>query len=65
MSQNVGTSTSRNPKGRHGLYRDTFTFPFFKRAIGHEPVLVDIFQTSIYSSSDILMEKSQVVVSSP
>jgi hypothetical protein len=24
MSENVGTSTSRNPKGLHGLYRDSF-----------------------------------------
>jgi hypothetical protein len=28
MSQNVGASTSRNPKGLHGLYRDNFTFTF-------------------------------------
>jgi hypothetical protein len=26
MSENVGALTSRNPKGRHGLYRDNFTF---------------------------------------
>jgi hypothetical protein len=26
MSENVGTSTSRNPKGLHGLCRDNFTF---------------------------------------
>jgi hypothetical protein len=26
MSENVGASTSRNPKGFHGLYRDNFTF---------------------------------------
>jgi hypothetical protein len=26
MSENVGASTSRNPKGLHGLYRDDFTF---------------------------------------
>jgi hypothetical protein len=26
MSENVGASTSRNPKGLHGLYRDNFTF---------------------------------------
>jgi hypothetical protein len=25
---NVGASTSRNPKGLHGLYRDNFTFTF-------------------------------------
>jgi hypothetical protein len=25
MSENVGASTSRNPKGLHGLYRDNFT----------------------------------------
>jgi hypothetical protein len=28
MSENVGASTSRNPKGLHGLYRDKFTFIF-------------------------------------
>jgi hypothetical protein len=26
MSENVGTSNSRNRKGLHGLYRDNFTF---------------------------------------
>jgi hypothetical protein len=26
MSENVGASTSHNPKGLHGLYRDNFTF---------------------------------------
>jgi hypothetical protein len=26
MCENVGASTSRNPKGLHGLYRDNFTF---------------------------------------
>jgi hypothetical protein len=25
MSENVRASTSRNPKGHHGLYRDNFT----------------------------------------
>jgi hypothetical protein len=25
MSENVGASNSRNPKGLHGLYRDKFT----------------------------------------
>jgi hypothetical protein len=28
MSDNVGVSTSRSPKGLHGLYMDTFTFTF-------------------------------------
>jgi hypothetical protein len=28
MSENVGASTSDNPKGLHGLYRDNFTFAF-------------------------------------
>jgi hypothetical protein len=27
ICENVGTSTSRNPKGLHGLYRDSFTLP--------------------------------------
>jgi hypothetical protein len=26
MSENAGASTSRSPKGLHGLYRDSFTF---------------------------------------
>jgi hypothetical protein len=26
MSENVGASTSRNPKGLHGLYGDNFTY---------------------------------------
>jgi hypothetical protein len=26
MSKNVGASSTRNPKGLHGLYRDNFTF---------------------------------------
>jgi hypothetical protein len=29
MSENVGASTSCNPKGLHGLYRDNFTFTFY------------------------------------
>jgi hypothetical protein len=27
MSENVGASTSRNPKGLYGLYGDKFTLP--------------------------------------
>jgi hypothetical protein len=30
MSENVGASTSRNPKGLHGLYRDNFTFYLYR-----------------------------------
>jgi hypothetical protein len=30
MSENVGASTSRNPKGLHGLYVDNFTFTLLK-----------------------------------
>jgi hypothetical protein len=29
MSENVGASTSRNPKGLHSLYRDNFIFYVF------------------------------------
>jgi hypothetical protein len=29
MSENVGASTSRNPKGLHGLYREDFTLFYF------------------------------------
>jgi hypothetical protein len=28
MSENVGASTSRNPKGLHGLCREIFTLPY-------------------------------------
>jgi hypothetical protein len=27
MSENMGTSTSRNPKGLHGLYKDNYLYP--------------------------------------
>jgi hypothetical protein len=30
MSENVEASASRNPKDLHGLYRDNFTFTFYK-----------------------------------
>jgi hypothetical protein len=30
MSENVGASASRNPKGFHGLYRKNFTLPLHK-----------------------------------
>jgi hypothetical protein len=32
-SENVGASTSRNPKGIHGLYRDNFTLPLFLNSL--------------------------------
>jgi hypothetical protein len=31
MSENVGASTSRNPKGLHGLYRDSFFYEMLVR----------------------------------
>jgi hypothetical protein len=31
MSENVGASTSRNPKGLHDLYSDSFTIYFTAR----------------------------------
>jgi hypothetical protein len=33
MSENVGASTSRNPKDLYGLYRDNFTFAFINASI--------------------------------
>jgi hypothetical protein len=35
MSENVGASTSRNPKGLHGLYGENFTFtlPLFSSMV--------------------------------
>jgi hypothetical protein len=38
MSENVGASTSRNPKGLHGLYGDNFTFTLplcYNRFLSH------------------------------
>jgi hypothetical protein len=32
MSENLGASTSRNPKDLHGLYRDNFTFYLLLRS---------------------------------
>jgi hypothetical protein len=29
LSENMGASTSRKPKGLHGLHRDNFTLPYF------------------------------------
>jgi hypothetical protein len=34
MSENVGASTYRNPKGFHGLYGDNFTFIISYRYVG-------------------------------
>jgi hypothetical protein len=34
MSENVWASTSRNPKGLHGLYRDNFTFGSRDSSVG-------------------------------
>jgi hypothetical protein len=35
MSENVGASTSHNPKGLHGLYRDSFTFTIYTHIYTH------------------------------
>jgi hypothetical protein len=40
MSENVGASTSRNPKGLHGLYAENFTFTFLP-ATQHSLVLTE------------------------
>jgi hypothetical protein len=34
MFENVGASTSRNPKGLHGLYRDNFNFSSENLGVG-------------------------------
>jgi hypothetical protein len=40
MSENVGASTFRNPKGLHGLYGDNFTLPYLQvtyvMAVNHQ-----------------------------
>jgi hypothetical protein len=42
MSENLGASTSRNPKGLHGLYRPTLPFTFYC-------LLVDSAVSALYS----------------
>jgi hypothetical protein len=58
MSENVGASTSRNPKGLHGMYRDNFTFTFTTAAwrMCNLPVGVRKFH---HCSMDILDESKQ------
>jgi hypothetical protein len=36
MSENAGASTSRNPKGLHGLYRDNFKLYLTLHSIHHD-----------------------------
>jgi hypothetical protein len=65
MSENVGTSTSRNPKGLQGLYRDNFTLPTLpnmklKKGCSW-PIQHEIFPTSdVYNFSGWGGEKEQV-----
>jgi hypothetical protein len=48
MSENMGASTSRNPKGLHGLYRDNFIFTFFTiNSVTTESLLVRNFVVKI------------------
>jgi hypothetical protein len=37
ISENVGTSTSRNPKGLHGLYKDSFAL-LMKIELSHKHI---------------------------
>jgi hypothetical protein len=46
MSENVGASTSSNPKGLHGLYRDNFTFyrkSYYVRTFSHTRITLRHF----------------------
>jgi hypothetical protein len=43
MSENVGVSTSPNPKGLHGLYRKNFTFL-------HEPCVAAVTPQRVFFS---------------
>jgi hypothetical protein len=51
MSENVGASTYRNPKGLHGLYGNNFAFTFhvpkgtYTKAIKQATLLVEFFST--------------------
>jgi hypothetical protein len=57
MSENMGASTSRKPKGLHGLYRDTFTFNFlfFRNVMNiseNTQYVLHTVQESCYISDD-------------
>jgi hypothetical protein len=45
MSENVGASTSRNPKGLHGLLRDNFTTALcgFTKIVAYEEYRYEVF----------------------
>jgi hypothetical protein len=51
MSENVGASTSRNPKGLHGLYRDNFTFYLIMIFWHVDPLLGKNCETSNYTTA--------------
>jgi hypothetical protein len=47
MSENVGTSTSRNPKGLRGLYMDNFTFNSTEQGPSSEGNLAQLAKTLV------------------
>jgi hypothetical protein len=51
----VGASTSRNPKGLHGLYRDNFTLPYLKAKDILDPVKIFIYWERFQSSASVLI----------
>jgi hypothetical protein len=58
MSENVGGSTSRNPKGLHGLYGDNFTLPYRVLVRDFLLVLQQFIDVSEESSASFLDVKS-------
>jgi hypothetical protein len=61
MPENVGASTSRNPKGLHGLYRDNFFLPLYFMASLRQKVLNYILINFAYEARENSIVKSFVI----
>jgi hypothetical protein len=62
MSENVGASTSRNPKGLHSLYGDNFTFTL--QYYGHylsEPSVSDYVQINFVLTYIVHLSKCAIL----
>jgi hypothetical protein len=60
MSENVGASTSRNPKGLHGLYTDNFTL--LCRSILHYVMDSIVFFIVIAIKRVIVLEAANIYI---
>jgi hypothetical protein len=50
MSENVGASTSHNPKDLHSLYRENFTFTYCIRYHSYSPLVVTVYLYTLIQS---------------